>query len=71
VEGSKKKVISEEVIEMVDDVRETGAKDPPKKVLRISDAPQCETVRYLTKQERGNREQETRACGVSSPEVIK
>jgi ribulose bisphosphate carboxylase small subunit len=39
VEGSKKKVVSEEIIEMVDDVCETGASDPPKKIARISDAP--------------------------------
>jgi hypothetical protein len=33
-----KKVIFEEIIEMVDDVRETGAQDPPKKIVRLSDA---------------------------------
>jgi hypothetical protein len=34
--GSKKKVISEEIIETVEDTFETGGPDPPKKVARMS-----------------------------------
>jgi hypothetical protein len=38
VKGSKK-IILEEIIEVDDDVRETGAQEPPKKIVRLSDAP--------------------------------
>jgi hypothetical protein len=39
VGGSKKKVISEEIIETVEGTHETSAPDPPKKIARISYDP--------------------------------
>lgn len=41
--GSKKKVISEEIIETVDDTHATSAPDPPKKIARISYDPSAKS----------------------------
>lgn len=51
--GSKKKVISEEIIETVEDTFETGGPDPPKKVARMS----CGT----------SSKSDTQECSVSKP----
>lgn len=41
--GSKKKVISEEIIETVEETHATSAPDPPKKIARISCDPSAKS----------------------------